>query len=67
VSLDLTELQWERLAIRMVHKVCPVKDRHAGLAADEVCDQCGIRADDHRRFIAGDEGKRERRAAGGER
>ena len=58
MSLDLTELQWERLAIRMLHKVCPVKERHAELTVGEVCGQCGLNADDHRRFIVGDEGKR---------
>jgi ferredoxin-like protein FixX len=60
---QLTELQWERLAIRMLYKVCPAKDKHSHKTGEwnvegEHCSQCGIGRSDFDRFIVGDEGKR---------
>ena len=56
---DLTELQWKRLAIRMIHKVCPDKLHHHELPADGThCPQCGLDRDDYDRFIVGNEGER---------
>ena len=57
-----TELQWERLAVRMLYKVCPAKDQHSHKTGEwnvsaENCPKCGISRSDFDRFIMGDEGK----------
>lgn len=52
----------ERLAIRMLYKVCPAKDTHSHRTGEwnvegNHCPQCGIDRSDFDRFIMGDEGK----------
>lgn len=47
---------FERLAIRMLHRVCPGKGAH-GEIGDGHCPECGISQDDYDRFVVGDEGK----------
>lgn len=54
-STSRSEPNWERLAVRMIHKVCPIKETHAEI--DGHCPQCGLSPDDYARFIVGDEGE----------
>jgi hypothetical protein len=49
----MPEPDWERLGVRMLHKVCPVKARHADLApADGHCPQCGLDSADVDKHLA---------------
>ena len=38
------EPDWERLAIRMIHKVCDAKETHATL--EGICPRCGLSSRD---------------------
>lgn len=63
MSARPTELEWERMAVRMIYKVCPAKDAHSVKTGrwevqTTYCQGCGISESDYRRFIVGDEGKR---------
>jgi Pyruvate/2-oxoacid:ferredoxin oxidoreductase delta subunit len=60
----LEPLARERMAVRMLYKVCPAKSEHSAVPGDEgwnvettYCQGCGISEEDYRRFIIGDEGK----------
>ena len=62
-----TDLQWERLAVRLLYKTCPVKGTHSHETGEwnagaEYCPKCGISRADYLRFILGDEGKMPPRA-----
>jgi ferredoxin-like protein FixX len=56
-----SDAHMERLAIRMLYKVCPAKDTHSHRTGEwnvegDHCPQCGIDRSDFDRFIVGDEG-----------
>jgi hypothetical protein len=57
-----SDAHMERLAIRMLYKVCPAKDTHSHTTGEwnvgaGHCPKCGISQSDFDRFIVGDEGK----------
>lgn len=56
-----SEAHWERLAVRMLCKVCPEKERHSHKTGEwnldgDHCPKCGISRDDFDGFIMGDKG-----------
>lgn len=59
-----SQLTSERMAVRMLYKVCPTRSKHSAVPGDEgwnvettYCQGCGISEEDYQRFIIGDEGK----------
>ena len=51
-----SDAHMERLAIRMMHKLCPWKSYHQDLEPSEHCKECGLTGDDWRRFVIGNVG-----------